>query len=409
MLIAPLLLVLATSVQGQGIASNSQTQPPVEASEVAAPIEPPLEEVKPKEAKKFDAIAIPLLSFNSDQGFGYGGVGGAYFYAPGYKPYRHAIAVNVFFTSLGIQNHWIRYDGPKLIGNNRLEVRLDYRRELLAPWYGLGNISSPEFAGDVTDKKYNFERTSPGAWVRLRGRPFGDTHPFQPYAGYGYRHTRVTTYDNSLLALNPQRGMEGGSTGQVMAGALWDTRDDESDPTRGGVEEISFRGSARGTASDYTFGGVTFIEKRFIQLGSPRLVFGQRFTVDALFGDVPFFEWANVGGIATTEGIGGISSVRGIPRNRYSGGVKAFSNSELRFYAFNFPLFGEPVRVGGIGLVDFGRVWHPDTEDGNWNSWHPGVGAGVRIARKAAVLRVDWGYAPEINRNGFYVAFGHMF
>ena len=31
-------------------------------------------------------------------------------------------------------------------------------------------------------------------------------------------------------------GLEGGATGQVSAGAMWDTRDNESDPVRGGVD-----------------------------------------------------------------------------------------------------------------------------------------------------------------------------
>jgi hypothetical protein len=40
---------------------------------------------------------------------------------------------------------------------------------------------------------------------------------------------------------------------------------------------------------------------------------------------------------------------------------------------------------------------------------HPGLGAGVRLARRAAVLRFDYALATETWRQGVYVTFGHMF
>jgi outer membrane protein assembly factor BamA len=85
------------------------------------------------------------------------------------------------------------------------------------------------------------------------------------------------------------------------------------------------------------------------------------------------------------------------------------SNTELRVQAFRFPLLGEPVRVGGLVLFDMGRVWHPGTDNGPWHRVHPGLGAGVRLARRAAVLRLDYALATETWRQGIYVSFGHMF
>ena len=68
---------------------------------------------------------------------------------------------------------------------------------------------------------------------------------------------------------------------------------------------------------------------------------------DYQFGEVPFFEWGTVGGLSAAEGIGGQSSVRGVPRLRFGGNVKVFSNTELRFYVWDFPLLGQRTRVGG--------------------------------------------------------------
>jgi hypothetical protein len=367
------------------------------------------DEAPPRKEKGVDAIGVPLLSYNSDLGVGIGAVGGSYVYSPGYRPYRHGIAVQAFFTTLGVQNHWLRYDGPRLLGSARVEARIEYKRELYSPYYGPGNLSSPQFEGNLQDRQFHFDKLAPAAWVRLRTKPLGEDSSFQPYVGYGYRYTRVSTYDESLLTRERPRGAEGGPTGQAVFGLLWDTRDDESDTTRGGAEEISFRLAADPTGSAYDYVGVTVSERRFFQLGSPRLVLGLRGAVDVLTGDVPFFEWSSIGGLAGGEGIGGMSSVRGVFRNRYGGNYKAYVNSELRFYPWEFPLWGQPVKVGGLAFVDLGRVWHPGTENGRWNDWHPGAGAGLRLARRAAVIRVDYGVALEDWRQGLYVTFGHMF
>ncbi|PTL82704.1 BamA/TamA family outer membrane protein [Vitiosangium sp. GDMCC 1.1324] len=361
-----------------------------------------------KKERGVDAIVLPLVSYNSDLGFTYGGVAGAYVYAPGHKPYRHGIAVQAMFTSRGQQNHYLRYDGPQLIGPLRLEARLEYRRELHSPFYGPGNVSAQGFNGDESQEFYNYKKGSPSAFVRLRGHPWGEDHPLQTYVGYSWRYTQVDPFEVSALAQLKPVGIEGGPTGQIMAGVLWDTRDNESDPVRGGVEELALRVSGSATGSRYQYAGVTLSERRFWQLG-PRFVLAQRLTLDALFGEVPFFEWVNTGGVSSSEGIGGMSTVRGIERNRFAGNIKAFSNTELRVRAFDFKLFGSPVIVGGVAFVDLGRVWHPNVADGPWWMWHPGLGAGLRLTRRAAVVRFDWAMSPESGRSRIYLNFGHMF
>ncbi|MBZ4333258.1 outer membrane protein assembly factor [Corallococcus interemptor] len=362
-----------------------------------------------KRTPTMDGIALPLVSFSSDQGFGYGAVGGMYLYGDGSKtPYAHALSAQVFFSSRGAMNHYLRYDGPQLLGPLRLEGRLEYRQEKSSPFFGAGNLSAPDFRGDVDDQRYNYDKGSPGLWVRLRGRPFGDKHPFQSYVGYGWRYTRVSPYETSILAQERPIGIEGGPSGQLLAGALWDTRDDESDPTSGGVEEVALRVSGLATFSRYQYAGVTLSERRYIRI-TPRLIFAQRLTLDMLFGEVPFFEWMTTGGVNVSEGIGGMSSVRGIERNRFAGNVKAFSNSELRFQAARMSVLGQPLALGAVVFLDLGRVWHPGVTDGKWHEWHPGIGGGLRFSRRAAVVRMDYARSTETGRQRFYITFGHMF
>ncbi len=364
--------------------------------------------LEPVRTHGFDAIAIPLVGFSADQGFGYGAVGGMYVYAPGKKPYAHAISAQVFFSNRGVQNHSLRYDGPRLLGPLRVEGRLDYRRELRSPFFGAGNQSAPDFRGDVDNTLYAFDKGTPGFWLRLRGHPFGESHPLQTYVGYGWRHMRVGAYEQSLLSKERPLGMDGGNMGQLLAGVLWDTRDDESEPREGGVEELSLRVSGNATGNRYHYVGVTLSERRYFALSS-RLTLAHRVTLDMLFGDVPFYEWSNIGGVTVSEGIGGASSVRGIERNRFSGNIKAFMNTELRYHAMQLQVLGQQLRLGAVAFVDLGRVWHPGAADGKWWQWHPGVGGGLRFSRRAAVIRMDYARSTGSGRQRVYVTFGHMF
>ena len=356
-----------------------------------------------------DAIGVPLLSYNSDLGWGIGLVGGAYLYAPGYDPYRHALAAQVFVTTEGVRNHWVRYDGPSLLGDLRLEARAEYRRELHAPFYGPGNLAGAGADIRTNARAWSYDSLYPGGWLRLRAQPFGGEPSLEVYAGYGFHHVRIVRYPGSALAELSPLGVRGGAHGQVLLGALWDTRDHEMDPTAGGLDEIAFRFSAAPTGSRYEYVGVTATVRRYWSLGSPRLILAQRVMADVLSGDAPFFEWTQFGGTAGGEGIGGMSSVRGVPRNRYQGTAKVVSNSELRFYVWDFPLLGEALKIGGVAFVDLGRVWHPGVDDGSLLRWHPGLGAGLRLARRAAVVRFDFAVSPELWRTGLYVTFGHMF
>lgn len=373
----------------------------------AAPLRP-AESVDGVRQEGLDVLALPLAAFSSDQGMGYGIVGSGYIYGAGHAPYRHALGVQVFFTQRGSQSHFIRYDGPKLLGPLRLEARVDFRREQLSPHFGGGNASAPSFEGDVSDQRFNYARLTPGAWLRLRGHPLGAQSPLQAYAGYAWRTTRVRAYEGSVLSETQPTGMDGGRSAQVLGGLLWDTRDCETEPSSGGVEELSLRVSATPTGSSFDYVGITLGERRYVRL-SQRVLFAQRLSLDLLFGEVPFFEWAQTGGITSSEGVGGMTSVRGIERNRFAGYIKAFSNSELRVHATEFHLLGGTNRLGVVGFLDLGRVWHPGTEDGAWYAWHPGIGAGLRLTRRAAVVRVDYALSTESGRQGLYFSVGQMF
>ncbi len=356
----------------------------------------------------WDAIALPVANYSTDLGVGFGLAGGAYIYGPGYRPYRHSIGGQTFFTTRGGQSHFLRYDGPNLLGPVRVEAQLELKRDLRTPYYGSGNRSVPGVIDGDDTEQFSYERRTPRAWVRLRVRPFGPERPYQLWAGYLLRAVDVRPYDPSLLAAAPPPGAGGGRAGQLSLGVLRDTRDDESNPSRGSVGELAVRASGSATLSDYGYAGLTASARRYFPLGAD-LTLAFRAVLDHQLGEVPFFEWSSVGGIVLAEGIGGMSSVRGVPRDRFSGHTKAFANLELRWLPLSFRLIGQQVRVGGVAFADAGRVWQPAVEDGPWHAWHPGAGVGLRAVRRAAVLRGDWAISPETGRGALYLTVGQMF
>ena len=359
--------------------------------------------------RAFDAIGLPMVNYSTDLGLGLGLVGGAYFYAPGHEPYRHALGARTYFTTGGEQSHFIRYDGPGLLGPLRLEAQLELKRDLRMPYFGPGNRAAPEFAGGAIPDRFSYQRTSPRAWVRLRGHPSGRDHPFQLWVSYLFQTVDVRARELSLLAEAPPPGFEGGRAGQLGLGALWDTRDSETNPSRGGVLEVALRASFEGTFSDHDFAGLTLGVRRYVPLGSPALVLALRAVLDHQAGDVPFYDWAQVGGLSAAEGIGGMSSVRGVPRARFAGNTKAFANLELRWLPLSLTLLERRILVGPVAFADAGRVWQPAVDNGPWYAWHPGVGLGLRAVIGAAVLRGDWALSTETGRSGLYLTMGHMF
>lgn len=55
-------------------------------------------------------------------------VGSVYLYGDGRVPYQHAVGAQVHFSSRGLQGHYVRYDGPRLLGPLPLGAGLHERR-----------------------------------------------------------------------------------------------------------------------------------------------------------------------------------------------------------------------------------------------------------------------------------------
>lgn len=200
-----------------------------------------------------------------------------------------------------------------------------------------------------------------------------------------------------------------------FAGAVaWDTRDDETSPTRGLyiTEQLELTPRTFGDG-DYRFARLGSAVHVYVPLipRERRLVLAARAVNDLLFGDAPFYELPR---FEETFAIGGAKGVRGVPGQRYYGKIKAFANVELRSELFSASILGDERRFGLVGFADFGRLWadyRRDPElDGTGLGLKYGLGGGLRVASgETFVLRIDVAWSPDANPIGGYLLAGHIF
>jgi len=96
--------------------------------------------------------------------------------------------------------------------------------------------------------------------------------------------------------------------------------------------------------------------------------------------------------------VGGGSTLRGSPQDRFLDKTAVVGNAEVRF-----PIYK---RLGGTAAIDAGRVWG-SLRQVSLKSWMTNPTAGLRFYMDAFVVRLDVGFGRETT--GFWFNFGHAF
>lgn len=359
-------------------------------------------------AAPVDWLALPIASYNSDDGFA-GGVVVQAQWLGRVAPYKAAVGAQVLFSTAGVQSHYLRLDVPRLFGTPlRLWLGAEFHKELNAPYYGLGNRTSSDLASHPElfgDRAFSYLRRYPSANLAFT-LPFSTTG-IRLSAFARYLRLHIEAYDGSLLALEKPVGSEGGEELSFGFGVLVDRRNGEAMPNGGYLLEAALRGSQRGMASEHSYMGATARAVGFVPVGN-RIVLAARVEGDALTPGTPLFELARFGGVDPLEGVGGERSVRGIPKSRFIGRVKALATAEARIRVADARLLDRRVSFGTVAFIDTGRVWQLQGNDGRFFDLHTGYGGGLRAYHREFVLRLDIGTSSERAAN-FYITFGSFF
>ena len=359
---------------------------------------------------------LPAVNFDADEGFGYGGLLQYYDYGDGVTPYRFSLQPTVLFTTRGRRDVVLFLDAPHLLsGGWRLGGSLARMQQLATPYYGIGNatVSDTTLAKSPNPYYYRYGRTvllGQGDLQHDLGIP-----SVRLLVGLGAHSVTIkpVPYDSGTTLLAKQVGraeLPGRNTSYARVGLVVDTRDQEIGTHSGTWSELLVQRAGRVLGGDEVFTRITGSLRQFVPLGAS-LTFAERVVLQTVQGNPSVNELFTVqSSYRDDEALGGGTSIRGIPRNRYLGKGVAFSNSELRWSAAQFGLVGHPTRLILSGFVDAGRVWSDGFDASSIASdLHLGYGGGVHLAiGPTFVVTADVGHSSQ-STAAIYIGLGYLF
>ncbi len=164
--------------------------------------------------------------------------------------------------------------------------------------------------------------------------------------------------DLGLISANEA---DGGWVNIVKVGVTWDSRDNRPNPMKGIWTEMGVEIAPKFLGNDWGFTRFYITHRQYFTLIEKNLSLVYRLGYQTtLSGKVPFFYQSQfitsmLTG-ATSEGLGGSSTLRGILRNRVIGDAFFLGNVELRWKPIYFKFLKQDCYLGINTFYDFGLV-----------------------------------------------------
>ena len=366
--------------------------------------------------KGWEVSGVPAVNFDADEGFGMGAALELYNYGAGVQPYRFTIQPTVLLTSRGRRDVTVFFDAPSLLPLGwRVSAFAGREEQRAQPYYGVGNATpyDPGLEQAPNSYFYRFGRERLRASADFQHRIGASSARLLLGAGASRSAISLTPYDSGTTLLAAQMNDQTPPPDRinyVRAGLLWDSRDREIGPTRGTWAEALVQRVSKGLGASQNFTRWTTTAREYFPL-TRRVVFAQRVVAQGALGDVPFDELPTMqSSFKQGEGLGGSSSIRGIPKDRYIGKALLLSNSELRWRATEFALFGRPSFLALSAFADAGRVWADQFRiEQALDDLHVGYGGGLRVGvGPSFIVATDVGHSTE-STAAVYVGLGWMY
>ncbi len=339
--------------------------------------------------------ALPAITFDSDLGFQYGALVEFFNYGDGstYPDYFDHTYTEISRFTKGSGIYRFMYESNHLIPGVHLTSDLSYLPDQASHFYGFNGYESVYNKDWMDDELqaplyrtrmfYRFERNQFRFKNDFQGRLSGEHLKWS--AGFAFQNFENKSVDIEKLnkgkevklpSVSDQPGLyeryqelglisapeaEGGWINTLKAGLMWDSRDNRPNPMKGLWSEIGVELAPGFMGNDWSFSKLFITHRQYFTLVENDLALVYRLGYQStLSGDVPFFYQSQVitsmllG--ATSEGLGGSSTLRGVLRNRVIGDAFFMGNIELRWKPFYFKLFNQDCYLGLNGFYDFGRV-----------------------------------------------------
>jgi outer membrane protein assembly factor BamA len=417
------------------------------------------EDDKTKEKVKtgFSMGGVPVVAYDADTGFKYGGLVNLYHYGDGsnYPNYNHSLYLEWSRTTKGSGINQLTYDALTLIPKTRITLDVAYLTEQALNFYGFNgyeaeynaDFEKTEHADYISRMFYRHERNLLRITADFQGDITGKE--FRWLVGFAYYGAKIGTVDidqlnegkdtdllpdTNLLYDNyvdwgviPEDQKAGGKVTYIKAGAVYDTRDNEANPNKGIWSEALILNAPGFLGNDYGYTKLMLSHRQYFTILPDRLMFAYRLSYQTkIAGTQPFYMLPySIDSKATKDGLGGSKTIRGVLRNRVVGDGVAFGNFEFRSKFLKTIIFNQNFYLGLNAFVDMGIVTKPYDfnttgvlpEDLNAmqfadESLHIGYGGGVRfVINSNFIIAVDYGLAAkkEDGTSGMYIGLNYLF
>ena len=151
----------------------------------------------------------------------------------------------------------------------------------------------------------------------------------------------------------------------MRAGLIYDSRNHDSDPTKGENIELSLvYAPDLIDGNGYSNLGLHFSLSQFLPVFTERLTFAYRAMLQTnLWGEIPYYFTNNINSMffrkMYTEGLGGNASVRGLNRNGVLSNGFFMLNTELRWRIYDFKFINQNWQIATNPFFDMGQIIQP--------------------------------------------------
>ncbi|SHE44675.1 Surface antigen [Mariniphaga anaerophila] len=410
--------------------------------------------------------ALPTVTFDTDLGFQYGALVNLYNYGDGsrYPNYNHSLYFEVSRFTKGSGINRFYYDSDQLIEGLQTSLDISLLSDQAYDFYGFNGYDGVVNANWIDDESddyitrmfYKYDRKMFRFKVDLQGKISGDKLKWA--TGINLLNFKIGAVDLDKLnkgkegddvlpdvdglyekyqqwgIISPEEA-NGGFIPELKAGLVYDTRDNRPNPMKGVWTEAVLIGAPEFLGAESGFAKLSFTHRQYFTLIPKNLSLAYRLAYQTtLAGHAPFYYQTQVivselkG--ATSEGLGGAKSLRGVRRNRIVGDGFFYGNLEARWKFARFRFINNNFYLGLNGFMDFGQVTKKidvnivandaevspeplnDYFDKDTEKMHFSYGAGLRIVmNQNFVIAVDYGMAADERDgdSGLYIGLNYLF
>lgn len=410
---------------------------------------------------------LPSIAFNTDIGFQYGLLANFYNYGDGttYPNYLQSIFLEVARTTKGSGVNRFYFDSEHVIPNIRLTADVSYLTEQTMQFFGFNGYDAAYHAsweddtdpGYVSRVFYRHDRKIFRVMTSFQGRILSNSDKFRWLAGFTYFDNKIGSVDIDRLnkgknedeklpevdglydkyvkwGVIKSEEAKGNRTTYLKAGLVYDTRDFEAFPTKGIWAEAIYS-YAPGFLGDgkFDYSKLTLWYRQYLSLASKNLVLAYRLGYQrTMSGTVPFHMQPHIVPTimtsATSQGLGGSKTLRGVMRNRVVGDGIVLANAELRWKFLRTVVFNQNFYLATNLFADMGRVVDkmeididPNNMDGEAfedyfgpddEEMHLSLGIGLKVGiNENFILSVDNGFATDKRdgNSGLYITLNWLY